>query len=66
MTKMRERREAMGISQVELAAAAGVTQAAICMIENGTRKPSYDVLVKVAVKLECLVDELIDRPDIET
>lgn len=64
MTKLKRMREAMGVSQEELAAAAGVSQGAISMIENGTRKPSYDVLLKIAVKLDCLVDELIDRPDL--
>ena len=65
MTKLRRLREAMGVTQEELATAAGISQGAISMIENGTRKPSYDVLLKVAVKLDCLVDELIDRPDLD-
>lgn len=66
MVKIKERREAMGISQKELAADAGITQPAMSMIESGDRTPSVEVLIKIAIRLDCLIDELIDRSDIET
>lgn len=45
---IRERREALGISQKELAEKCGITQSHLCDIEQGRNKPSIDVAVKMA------------------
>lgn len=52
MEGLRERREERGYTQQRLAAAVGVTQTAISLIESGERKPS----VKVARRLGNLLD----------
>lgn len=63
MVHIEQRRKELKISQADLAAAVGVTQGAISMIENGERTPSVGLLVKIAEVLDCLVDELIERPE---
>lgn len=45
---IRERREALGISQKELAEKCGITQSHLCDIEQGRNKPSLPVAVKMA------------------
>ena len=45
---IRERREALGVSQKELAERCGITQSHLCDIEQGRNKPSIDVAVKIA------------------
>lgn len=44
-------RRAQGLTQEELAAAAGVTQAALSRYENGMREPDEDVLARLAAAL---------------
>ena len=44
-------RRALGLTQEELAAASGVTQAALSRYENGMREPDADVLVRLAAAL---------------
>jgi len=40
MTQLRELRKIAGLTQAELAKAAGITREQVCLIENGRRKPS--------------------------
>lgn len=61
MLNLREVREARNMSQEELARKIGVNQCHISDIERGRRKPSLDVLVKMADALGCSTDELIGR-----
>ena len=56
---IREKRESMSLTQVELAKRAGVDRNYIGMVERGERNPSYLSLQKIAVGLGIQVAELI-------
>lgn len=46
-SRIKERREQLGMTQKQLADKLGVTKSAICNYENGTSKPKEDVLLNV-------------------
>ena len=48
-----ERRQELGMSQVELARACGTTQSAIARLESGGRPPRIDTLLRLAEALDC-------------
>ena len=50
--KIKDRREQLGISQKELAEAAGIAQSTMCDIEQGRCKPSLDVSIRIADTLK--------------
>ena len=52
-------REYRGLSQTQLAEAAGVTQAMVTMIETGRRKGQTSTLKRLADALEVDVDDLL-------
>lgn len=56
---IREKREALGLTQIEVAEKAGLDRNYIGMVERGERNPSYLSLVKIAKGLNMTVDELI-------
>ena len=56
--KIKEKREAMGMTQKALAERVGVTPAQMCMIETGKRLPSLTVALRIASALETTVEEL--------
>ena len=58
-TRIREKREKAGISQKDLAEKVGVTPSAINQYENGTKKPSTDILAKIAVEIDTSSDYLL-------
>ena len=60
MLKIREFRENLGFSQKDLAVFCGVSQRSISAYEIGFREPPIETLAKIAIILECTVDELID------
>lgn len=51
--RLKERREALGLGQIELADKLGVTKASVSNYENGVSTPKADVLFKVFDALEC-------------
>lgn len=57
---IRARRKALGMSQVMLSRASGISQSAISDIENPnvTKLPNIDTISKIAAALACSVDEL--------
>ncbi len=59
--EIRKLRESAGIGQIQLAAAAGVTQAAIAKWETGTAFPRADKLPLIADRLGCTIDALYGR-----
>ena len=62
--KVRELREAKGITQTELAAMCGITQTMISKIEVGESNGSVTVVKKIADVLGVTTDELLaDKSD---
>lgn len=56
---IREKREALGLTQIEVAENAGLDRNYIGMVERGERNPSYLSLIKIAKGLNMTVDQLI-------
>lgn len=56
---LKELRFKKGISQMELANAAGLSQAHYCMIENGRDAPSIKRLAAIAKVLGCTIKDLV-------
>jgi transcriptional regulator with XRE-family HTH domain len=57
-----ERRQALGLSQRQLAELTGTTQSAIARLEAGGRPPRIDTLLRIADALDCdLLVELKPR-----
>ena len=59
--RLQERRDALKLSQEELASKARMQGTAISHFETGTRKPSFDNLRRLADALETTVDYLMGR-----
>ena len=59
---IRKRREALKLSQVEVATAAGISSAMLCQIERGTKNPSLQVSMALAEKLRCSVEDFCREP----
>ena len=59
MKNIKDRREALHLSQEDLAAKANVSRVSIARYEAGERIPSVDVAARIAAALGCTVDELI-------
>lgn len=56
---IREKRESLGLTQIEVAENAGLDRNYIGMVERGERNPSYLSLLKIAKGLNMTVDHLI-------
>jgi len=56
---IRSKRKALGLTLSEVAARAKTTQGAVSHIERGVRKPSAEMLARLASALDCSVDELL-------
>lgn len=63
---VRELREARGLSQVELAAAAGLTRQSVGAIEAARATPAVDVALRLARALGCSVEALFAAADSDT
>ena len=61
--RLKELREEIGISQVELAKKIGISNKNIHAYEKGYSEPAIDVLIKLADFFNCSVDFLIERTD---
>lgn len=59
--KIKELREAAGLSRIELVQAMGVDQAAVCRWENGQNMPRAEKLPALADLLGCSIDALFGR-----
>ena len=59
--KIRKYRMSIKMTQAEFAARLGVTGASVSAYENGTRQPSYYILVKIANILGVTTDNLLGR-----
>lgn len=63
-TKLRKLRKKNGLTQLELSEKLGIGQSTIGMYESNIRKPSYEVIKKIANYFNVTVDYLIND-DIE-
>ena len=59
--RVRDQRDARGLSQARLAAAAGLSRQSIYTIESGRAVPAVDVALRLARVLECPVEELFGQ-----
>lgn len=59
MNAIRTMREAMGLTQAELASRVGVTQTAIARYESGVRLPGIQIAARIAQALNCKIDDLM-------
>jgi transcriptional regulator with XRE-family HTH domain len=51
--RLRQRREAVGISQSELARRSGLNREFLCRLESGARAPGWETVRKLAEHLGC-------------
>lgn len=63
--RIKERREAVGLTRVQLADRMGVTSTAVRKWELGLAKPAADKLPLLAGLLGCTIDALYGREDQE-
>lgn len=63
-TKVRKRREALGLTQEALAHRTGLRQSTISRVENGTQIPSDRAKWLLCGVLRCTLDELFPWPAI--
>lgn len=60
--RLKERREALGLTQRQAAAAVGVTPEQMCNYENGGYKPKTLAAVKMAELYGCTVEDIMSDP----
>lgn len=60
--KIRELRQKIGLTQDELAKAAGVRRETIIYLEHGKYNPSLQLAAAVAKKLKTRIEDLFDLP----
>lgn len=60
--RLRELREAAGLTQAELADQAGLSQGAIGMWETGKRAPSFPLVINIAEALRVPLDAFLVPP----
>ena len=61
--RLKARREALGLSQSDLARSVGLTPQAVSAYENGVRRASGDVIAAIADALDCSADYLLGRTE---
>ena len=59
--KIKKYRTDLGMTQQDFASRLGVTGVSVSAYENGTRTPSFDVLIRIANILGVTTDDLLDR-----
>ena len=66
--RLKERREAQGMSQAALAKAVNTSQVNIWNYENGKYRPKYDIASRLAELFGCSIPEIMDGcgPEEET
>lgn len=57
---IQEVRESQNLTQAETAERVGITQAALCQIERGTRNPSLQVAAGLAEVLGCKIERFLE------
>ena len=64
--RIKRLREMRNMNQAALASRAGITKSSVSAYENGTRLPSYDVLVRLAEIFHVSTDYLLGREKLHT
>lgn len=59
MDKLRQRREQVGMTQVELARRIGLSKQAVYRYEAGERTPNACILKALAAALECNMEDIV-------
>lgn len=59
-------RKERGISQQELADELNINRALLSQIETGLVLPSFDILLNIARKLDCLITDLYRKEEINS
>ena len=57
--RLKEFREKKNLTMKQVALKLGVTESCYCLWENGYRKPSFEVLVKLAEIYGCTVNDFV-------
>ena len=65
MNRIKILREEFGYTQQDLANKLSGAKSTIAMYENGTRKPSMDILIKLSEIFDCSIDYLLGKSDIK-
>lgn len=60
-SNIKERRNALGMTQQQLAEKVSVEQSLICQIERGSKTPNLALGKEIADALHCTLDELVKR-----
>jgi transcriptional regulator with XRE-family HTH domain len=60
MLRLREIRQKARISQTDLAKIIGISRQSLWNYENDFAEPNISTLAKIAIALDCSVDDLID------
>lgn len=60
--RLRELREAAGLSQAALAERAGLTREGIAQLETGRRKPAWESVLTLATALDVKCDDFAQKP----
>lgn len=58
MSKLKERREALGLTQRQVAEKIGIAESAYQRYERGVREPSISMALRLAKALNATVEEL--------
>lgn len=64
MNRIKELRDEFGYTQQELAQKLESSKSSIGMYENGFRKPSLEILVKLSEIFHCSIDYLLYKTDV--
>lgn len=63
MNRIKLLREKYSLSQKELAQRANLSEGSISLYENESRKPSYEVLLKLSEIFNCSIDYIVGKED---
>lgn len=63
LNQLKVRRAMSDVTQADLAEQVGVTRKSVNSIENGHFVPSTELALKMAIALDCTVEDLFQLPD---
>lgn len=60
LTQLRELRKKNNLTLGQVAKEIGVSESCICLYEKGIRRPNIERLAKIAIILNCSIDEVVN------